>query len=69
MGSGHLEGKPKVDAAKTIVLDEDEIAELDESSLTSIMRDASRLLERLEADTEPTPELDTLESGVPETDD
>lgn len=69
MGLDHMEGKPKVDAAKTIVLDEDEIAELDESSLTSIMRDASRLRERLEADTEPTPKLDDLEFGVHETDD
>ncbi|MGD8340095.1 MAG: hypothetical protein PVH89_04900 [Gammaproteobacteria bacterium] len=50
-------------------MDEDEIAELDDSSLTGIMRDASHLLDTLEGDTEPESGLDDLEFDTLESDD
>jgi len=39
---------PELNPAETLVLDEDELAELDKSTLTSIMRDASGLQEMLD---------------------
>jgi hypothetical protein len=64
-----VDTKPKIDPAETLVLDEDEIAELDDSSLTGIMRDASHLLDTLEGDTEPESGLDDLEFDTLESDD
>lgn len=58
---------PEFEPRETLVLDDDELAELEESSLTSIMRDADRLHEMLEARTEPQKAPDAGESEKPET--
>ena len=64
-----MDVKPKLDPRDTLVLDEDEIAELDELSLTGIMRDASGFQEQLDKDANPKTELDDLEFGVLDSDD
>ena len=58
-----MDDKPKISPNSTYVLDEQDIEELDELSLTSIIRDASELTEQ-EKPEETPPELDDLEFGV-----
>jgi len=60
---------PELNPAETLVLDEDELAELDKSSLTSIMRDASQLQELLEKGNKTTREPGNRETNAPQSDD
>jgi len=60
---------PELNPAETLVLDEDELAELDKSSLTSIMRDASRLQEMLEKGNKTTRDPGSREADPIKSDD
>ena len=40
--------KPKISARETYVLDEDQLKELDEASLTGVMRDVTESIKKLE---------------------
>ena len=56
--------KPKISPANTYVFDEDDIEQLDDLSLTSVIRDASGVVNVLEESAEDTSGLDDLEFGV-----
>jgi hypothetical protein len=68
MRSDEVNETPELNPAETLVLDEDELAELDKSSLTSIMRDASGLQEMLEKSNMAAREHGSREADVTESD-
>jgi hypothetical protein len=57
--------KPKISPANTYIFEEEDIEQLDDLSLTSVMRDASQVVQQLRDEAEdPSSSLDDFEFGV-----
>jgi hypothetical protein len=59
-----MDKSPKISPTDTYIFDDEDIEQLDELSLTSVMRDASGLQKKLSEQLEESEEADDASSGL-----